>query len=66
MMGFAPKVRRFFIGDKPSSAQEATLLRKIDTVLLAYLCLSQFMNFLDRQNITNAYVSWFNLSTDPS
>jgi ACS family pantothenate transporter-like MFS transporter len=53
-MGIIPEMRRFFVGEKPSTQTEVKLLRKLDTVLLAYLCLSQFMNFLDRTNISTA------------
>lgn len=56
-MGFLHETRRFFIGDKPASKAERSLLFKIDGFILSYLCLSQFINYLDRQNLTNAYVS---------
>ncbi|CAK7242270.1 MAG: hypothetical protein STHCBS139747_003757 [Sporothrix thermara] len=56
-MGVLYETRRFFIGEKPSSKAERSLLFKIDSFILSYLCLSQFINYLDRQNLTNAYVS---------
>ena len=36
---------------------EKLLLRKIDAVILAYVCTSYFTKSLDKSNITNAYVS---------
>lgn len=56
-MGFAHEARVFFIGEKPASQAERRLLLKLDSFILSYLCLAQFMNYLDRSNIANAYVS---------
>ena len=56
-MGWQKEVREFFIGEKITNPAEKRLLRKIDTFILSYLCLSQFANFLDRSNLANAYVS---------
>ncbi|KAL7920607.1 major facilitator superfamily domain-containing protein [Trichoderma austrokoningii] len=36
---------------------ERTLLRKIDFFILTFCCLSYFINYLDRSNLSNAYVS---------
>ncbi|TFA98371.1 Pantothenate transporter liz1 [Trichoderma ghanense] len=36
---------------------EATLIRKIDFFILTFCCLSYFINYLDRSNLANAYVS---------
>ncbi|KAH9906003.1 major facilitator superfamily domain-containing protein [Xylariomycetidae sp. FL2044] len=56
-MGLAHELRLFFIGEKVTNKAEKALLLKVDTFILSYLCLSQFVNYLDRQNISNAYVS---------
>ncbi|RFU75344.1 mfs pantothenate transporter [Trichoderma arundinaceum] len=36
---------------------ERTLIRKIDFFILTFCCLSYFINYLDRSNLSNAYVS---------
>ncbi|KAL4955889.1 major facilitator superfamily domain-containing protein [Aspergillus filifer] len=36
---------------------EAKLLRKIDLFILSFCCLCYFVNYLDRTNLNNAYVS---------
>ncbi|KAL4779661.1 major facilitator superfamily domain-containing protein [Aspergillus varians] len=36
---------------------EAKLLRKLDLFILTFCCLSYFLNYLDRSNLSNAYVS---------
>jgi ACS family pantothenate transporter-like MFS transporter len=36
---------------------ERRLVRKIDFFILTFCCLSYFVNYLDRTNLTNAYVS---------
>ncbi|KAI0015354.1 MFS general substrate transporter [Xylariomycetidae sp. FL0641] len=36
---------------------ERMLVQKIDFFILTFCCLSYFMNYLDRSNLTNAYVS---------
>lgn len=56
-MGVLHELHLFFIGEKPSSKAERNLLMKLDTFILSFICLSQFINYLDRQNLTNAYVS---------
>ncbi|PFH52537.1 hypothetical protein AMATHDRAFT_139535 [Amanita thiersii Skay4041] len=42
---------------RPNANQEALLLFKIDWFILSYTCLMYFTNYLDRSNISNAYVS---------
>jgi len=56
-MGLGRELRLFFLGEKVTNPAERKLLRKADTFILSYLCLSQFTNFLDRSNLANAYVS---------
>ncbi|KAL2256026.1 hypothetical protein VTK26DRAFT_2325 [Humicola hyalothermophila] len=36
---------------------ERKLVRKIDFFILTFCCFSYFLNYLDRTNINNAYVS---------
>lgn len=43
-------------GSKDSPG-EAKLLRKLDFFILTFCCLVYFFNYLDRSNLTNAYVS---------
>ncbi|EGO01798.1 hypothetical protein SERLA73DRAFT_103821 [Serpula lacrymans var. lacrymans S7.3] len=50
-------IRRFVWGDIPSSKVERRLLLKIDWFILSYCCLMYFVNYLDRANVNNAYVS---------
>ncbi|RDW75527.1 hypothetical protein BP6252_06669 [Coleophoma cylindrospora] len=56
-MGLGRELRHFFLGEKVTDPAERALLRKVDTFILSYLCLSQFVNYLDRSNLANAYVS---------
>lgn len=55
-MGILHEARVFFVGEKPSTKEERRLLLKIDTCILGFVCLSQFVNYLDRANLANAYV----------
>ncbi|KAF9055086.1 MFS general substrate transporter [Hymenopellis radicata] len=56
-MAFLSKTRRFLWGEVPSTREESKLLFKIDWFILSYCCLMYFTNYLDRSNISNAYVS---------
>jgi ACS family pantothenate transporter-like MFS transporter len=56
-MGISRELRHFFLGEKVTDPAERKLIRKADTFILSYLCLSQFVNYLDRSNLANAYVS---------
>lgn len=51
------KVETFFWGQPPSDPAERRLLFKIDCFVLSYVCLSYFVNYLDRANLANAYVT---------
>ncbi|KAF2758700.1 MFS general substrate transporter [Pseudovirgaria hyperparasitica] len=44
---------------KPSQAtkEERKLVQKLDWFILSFCCLMYFMNYLDRSNLSNAYVS---------
>ncbi|EJD48705.1 MFS general substrate transporter [Auricularia subglabra TFB-10046 SS5] len=50
------RIRAYF---SPSQAtkEERRLVQKIDFFILTFCCLSYFCNYLDRSNLTNAYVS---------
>ncbi|KAH8113343.1 MFS general substrate transporter [Phellopilus nigrolimitatus] len=50
-------LRRFVWGEIPASREERILLFKIDWFILSYCCLMYFTNYLDRSNVSNAYVS---------
>lgn len=52
------KKKPFFFWNPPGrSDYEKQLVRKIDFVVLTYVCLSFFAKYLDQSNISNAYVS---------
>ncbi|KAJ5083447.1 allantoate permease [Penicillium angulare] len=44
-------------GSNERSPDEKALVRRLDTFLLTFGCLSQVIKYLDQQNINNAYVS---------
>ncbi|KAJ5537247.1 allantoate permease [Penicillium frequentans] len=44
-------------GSNERSPSEKALVRRLDTFLLTFGCLSQVIKYLDQQNINNAYVS---------
>ncbi|KAL4800121.1 major facilitator superfamily domain-containing protein [Aspergillus venezuelensis] len=46
-----------YIKGHESVPGEAKLLRKIDLFILSFCCLCYFVNYLDRTNLNNAYVS---------
>lgn len=53
-----PKPNKFFWWTRPgTSKSEIALVRKIDLCVLTYCCLSFFCKDLDRNNVSNAYVS---------
>lgn len=52
-----PKVREFLWGAKSSNPEEVKLLFKIDWFVLSFCCLLYWVNYLDRLNLSNAYVS---------
>lgn len=49
--------KAFFWGKPPADKKEAKLLFKIDCFVLSYVCLNYWVNYLDRSNLANAYVS---------
>ncbi|KAL1389875.1 MFS general substrate transporter [Phyllosticta capitalensis] len=55
-MGFSETVGAYFRPSQ-SSKEERKLVQKIDFFILTFCCLSYFCNYLDRSNLTNAYVS---------
>ncbi|KAK0660540.1 Pantothenate transporter liz1 [Lasiodiplodia hormozganensis] len=50
------RIRAYF-GPSQATKQERKLVQKIDFFILTFCCLSYFCNYLDRSNLTNAYVS---------
>ncbi|TDL29252.1 MFS general substrate transporter [Rickenella mellea] len=56
-MHLLQRFRRVVWGEPPNSKEEKTLLLKIDWFILSYCCLMYFTNYLDRSNVSNAYVS---------
>ncbi|KAK8849531.1 hypothetical protein IAR55_004865 [Kwoniella newhampshirensis] len=51
------KLETMFWGRPPSDPKERKLLIKLDLVILSYVCLSYFCNYLDRANLANAYTT---------
>ncbi|KJX95179.1 MFS pantothenate transporter like protein [Zymoseptoria brevis] len=56
-MGFLYKCRVAIWGVPPATKAESRLLRKLDGFILSYVCLMYWVNYLDRANLNNAYVS---------
>lgn len=56
-MGFLHKLRVAVWGAPPSTKAESRLLLKVDFFVLTYVCLMYWVNYLDRANLNNAYVS---------
>lgn len=50
-------IRKILWGDTPHDLKEARLLMKIDWFILSFACLLYWINYVDRLNISNAYVS---------
>lgn len=51
------KLRAIFWGKPAATRTERRLLVKLDTVILSFCCLMYWVNYLDRMNLNNAYVS---------
>ncbi|KAK3706834.1 hypothetical protein LTR37_012513 [Vermiconidia calcicola] len=56
-MGFLYNLRVAIWGVPPATKEERNLLFKIDWFILSYVCLMYWVNYLDRANLNNAYVS---------
>ncbi|KAK5190187.1 hypothetical protein LTR99_010952 [Exophiala xenobiotica] len=54
-MGASASIRAYMWSDK--SSQERKLVRKVDWFILSFCCLMYFFNYLDRSNLTQAYIS---------
>ncbi|CAK9440000.1 uncharacterized protein LODBEIA_P41000 [Lodderomyces beijingensis] len=50
-------VRNALWGVPPSDPKERRYLLKLDIFVLSYVCLMYWVNYLDRANVSNAYVS---------
>lgn len=50
-----PTLKEYFHSEK--SAAEKKLVRKLDFFIMTFCCLMYFMNYLDRSNLAQAYVS---------
>ncbi|KAL2127152.1 hypothetical protein VTI74DRAFT_11249 [Chaetomium olivicolor] len=57
MAGSFQTLRDYFSSAWRSDPAERKLVRKIDFFILTFCCLSYFLNYLDRSNLSNAYVS---------
>lgn len=56
-MGILSKAKTAALGALPEDVREKKLLVKIDWFILSFSCLLYWVNYLDRLNISNAYVS---------
>ncbi|KAF2717611.1 MFS general substrate transporter [Polychaeton citri CBS 116435] len=56
-MGVLGKLRTVVWGEPPATKAESHLLFKLDFFILTYVCLMYWVNYLDRANLNNAYVS---------
>lgn len=57
MSSILRKVKIVLWGKTPDDPEEARLLVKIDWFVLSFACLLYWVNYVDRLNISNAYVS---------
>jgi ACS family pantothenate transporter-like MFS transporter len=51
----SPTLKQYFGSEK--TPEEKKLVRKLDFFILTFCCLMYFMNYLDRSNLAQAYVS---------
>lgn len=51
------KLREIVWGKPAATELERKLIVKLDTVILSFCCLMYWVNYLDRMNLNNAYVS---------
>ena len=56
-MFFFSKLREIVWGKPAATEAERKLIVKLDTVILSFCCLMYWVNYLDRMNLNNAYVS---------
>ncbi|ETN42740.1 uncharacterized protein HMPREF1541_01898 [Cyphellophora europaea CBS 101466] len=56
-MGFLTQLRTVVWGAPAATKTERRLIVKIDTFIMSYVCLMYWVNYLDRANLNNAYVS---------
>ncbi|KAF3808301.1 Pantothenate transporter liz1 [Colletotrichum gloeosporioides] len=52
-----PKLREIVWGRPAATSAERRLIVKLDIVILSFCCLMYWVNYLDRMNLNNAYVS---------
>ncbi|KAL2163885.1 hypothetical protein VTH06DRAFT_3097 [Thermothelomyces fergusii] len=57
MKALTSRLRDYLSSTWRSDPAERKLVRKIDFFILTFCCLSYFLNYLDRTNLANAYVS---------
>ncbi|KAK3306289.1 major facilitator superfamily domain-containing protein [Chaetomium strumarium] len=57
MAGSSSRLRDYLLSAWRTDPAERKLVRKIDFFILTFCCLSYFLNYLDRSNLANAYVS---------
>jgi MFS transporter, ACS family, pantothenate transporter len=53
----ARRTIREYLRPSQDSKEERKLVRKIDWFILSFCCLMYWVNYLDRSNLANAYVS---------
>ncbi|KAH8892658.1 MFS general substrate transporter [Thozetella sp. PMI_491] len=56
-MFFFTKAREIVWGKPAATKEERRLVMKLDAMILTFVCLMYWVNYLDRSNLNNAYVS---------
>lgn len=51
------KIKAIIWGAPPKDHRERRLLFKIDVLVMSFVCLNYWINYVDRTNVSNAYVS---------
>ncbi|GAV54277.1 hypothetical protein ZYGR_0AK07800 [Zygosaccharomyces rouxii] len=51
------KIKAILWGNAPADPRERKLLFKTDVLVMSFVCLNYWINYVDRTNVSNAYVS---------
>lgn len=56
-LSWPSKIKAMLWGNPPKDLLERKLLLKIDILVMSFVCLNYWINYVDRSNVANAYVS---------
>ena len=56
-LSWPARIKAVFWGNPPEDMAERKLLLKIDLLVMSFVCLNYWINYVDRSNIANAYIS---------